>query len=166
MGLGTKGWDRQWSSPFLVCIHEALASVPRNTNTACTCTACSHICSYVIVLNLRCEENVCWWWFLRCSPADFLLVPAWQELPVNEGIELLQLVLNFEMKDPLILSCVLTNVSALFPFVTYKPAFLPQVFSKVWSHLYEFYFKVWVRFCNCLKVCVINWWRGRCVFVC
>nr|XP_034377061.1 exportin-5 isoform X2 [Arvicanthis niloticus] len=56
-----------------------------------------------------------------------------EELPVNDGIELLQLVLNFEMKDPLVLSCVLTNVSALFPFVTYKPAFLPQVFSKLFS---------------------------------
>ncbi|XP_031204234.1 exportin-5 [Mastomys coucha] len=55
------------------------------------------------------------------------------ELPVNDGIELLQLVLNFEIKDPLVLSCVLTNVSALFPFVTYKPAFLPQVFSKLFS---------------------------------
>lgn len=56
-----------------------------------------------------------------------------EELPVNDGIELLQLVLNFEIKDPLVLSCVLTNVSALFPFVTYKPAFLPQVFSKLFS---------------------------------
>ncbi|XP_060225512.1 exportin-5 [Meriones unguiculatus] len=56
-----------------------------------------------------------------------------EELPVNDGIELLQMVLNFEMKDPLILSCVLTNVSALFPFVTYKPEFLPQVFSKLFS---------------------------------
>lgn len=54
-----------------------------------------------------------------------------QEIPVNDGIELLQMVLNFDMKDPLILSCVLTNVSALFPFVTYRPEFLPQVFSKV-----------------------------------
>ncbi|XP_051008849.1 exportin-5 [Acomys russatus] len=56
-----------------------------------------------------------------------------EELPVSDGIELLQMVLNFEMKDPLILSCVLTNVSALFPFVTYKPEFLPQVFSKLFS---------------------------------
>ncbi|XP_008827287.2 exportin-5 [Nannospalax galili] len=56
-----------------------------------------------------------------------------EEVPVNDGIELLQMVLNFEMKDPLILSCVLTNVSALFPFVTYKPEFLPQVFSKLFS---------------------------------
>uniref|UniRef100_A0A674I765 Exportin-5 n=1 Tax=Terrapene triunguis TaxID=2587831 RepID=A0A674I765_9SAUR len=54
-----------------------------------------------------------------------------EEIPVNDGIELLQLVLNFETKDPLILSCVLTNVSALFPFVTYRPEYLPQVLSKV-----------------------------------
>lgn len=54
-----------------------------------------------------------------------------QAVPVNDGIELLQMVLNFNTKDPLILSCVLTNVSALFPFVTYRPEFLPQVFSKV-----------------------------------
>ncbi|KAM7318625.1 hypothetical protein ACRRTK_021737 [Alexandromys fortis] len=56
-----------------------------------------------------------------------------EEVPVSDGIELLQMVLNFEMKDPLILSCVLTNVSALFPFVTYKPELLPHVFSKLFS---------------------------------
>ncbi|XP_049621435.1 exportin-5 [Suncus etruscus] len=55
------------------------------------------------------------------------------ELPVNDGIELLQMVLNFDTKDPLILSCVLTNVSALFPFVTYRPEFLTQVFSKLFA---------------------------------
>ncbi|ELK00268.1 Exportin-5 [Pteropus alecto] len=55
------------------------------------------------------------------------------EIPVNDGIELLQMVLNFDTKDPLILSCVLTNVSAIFPFVTYRPEFLPQVFSKLFS---------------------------------
>lgn len=54
-----------------------------------------------------------------------------QEIPVHDGIELLQMVLNLDTKDPLILSCVLTDVSALFPFVTYRPEFLPQVFSKV-----------------------------------
>ncbi|XP_005666094.2 exportin-5 [Sus scrofa] len=56
-----------------------------------------------------------------------------EEIPVNDGIELLQMVLNFETKDPLILSCVLTNVSALFSFVTFRPEFLPQVFSKLFS---------------------------------
>ncbi|XP_074945316.1 exportin-5 isoform X3 [Phalacrocorax aristotelis] len=55
------------------------------------------------------------------------------EIPVNDGIDLLQLVLNFETKDPLILSCVLTNVSALFPFVTYQPEYLPQVLSKLFA---------------------------------
>ncbi|XP_036270382.1 exportin-5 isoform X1 [Pipistrellus kuhlii] len=55
------------------------------------------------------------------------------EIPVHDGIELLQMVLNFDTKDPLILSCVLTDVSALFPFVTYRPEFLPQVFSKLFS---------------------------------
>lgn len=50
---------------------------------------------------------------------------------MSDGIELLQLVLSFETKDPLILSCVLTNVSALFPFVTYRPEYLPEVLSKV-----------------------------------
>ncbi|XP_014390862.1 PREDICTED: exportin-5 isoform X3 [Myotis brandtii] len=56
-----------------------------------------------------------------------------EEIPVHDGIELLQIVLNFDTKDPLILSCVLTDVSALFPFVTYRPEFLPQVFSKLFS---------------------------------
>ncbi|KFR10526.1 Exportin-5, partial [Opisthocomus hoazin] len=55
------------------------------------------------------------------------------EIPVKDGIDLLQLVLNFETKDPLILSCVLTNVSALFPFVTYRPEYLPQVLAKLFA---------------------------------
>lgn len=62
---------------------------------------------------------------------NLLFVSGLQEIPVHDGIELLQIVLNFDTKDPLILSCVLTDVSALFPFVTYRPEFLPQVFSKV-----------------------------------
>lgn len=65
------------------------------------------------------------------SHANLLFTSVLQAVPVNDGIELLQMVLNFDTKDPLILSCVLTNVSALFPFVTYRPEFLPQVFSKV-----------------------------------
>ncbi|XP_038617155.1 exportin-5 isoform X2 [Tachyglossus aculeatus] len=56
-----------------------------------------------------------------------------EEIPVNDGIELLQLVLTFNTKDPLILSCVLTNISALFPFVTYRPEYLPQVLSKLFT---------------------------------
>lgn len=65
------------------------------------------------------------------SYVNLLFMSVSQEIPINDGVELLQMVLNFDTKDPLILSCVLTNVSALFPFVTYRPEFLPQVFSKV-----------------------------------
>uniref|UniRef100_A0A3P9AH16 Importin N-terminal domain-containing protein n=1 Tax=Esox lucius TaxID=8010 RepID=A0A3P9AH16_ESOLU len=53
-----------------------------------------------------------------------------EKLPVDQGIELLQAVLNYNTRDPLILSCVLTNVSALFPFVTHRPQFLTLVLQK------------------------------------
>uniref|UniRef100_A0A4W6DV81 Exportin-5 n=1 Tax=Lates calcarifer TaxID=8187 RepID=A0A4W6DV81_LATCA len=51
----------------------------------------------------------------------------------NQSMELLQAVLNYETKDPLILSCVLTNVSALFPFVIHRPHFLTQVLYKLFK---------------------------------
>ncbi|NWX91025.1 XPO5 protein, partial [Nothoprocta ornata] len=54
-------------------------------------------------------------------------------IPVSDGIDLLQQVLSYETKDPLILSCVLTNISALFPFVTYRPEYLQQVLSKLFA---------------------------------
>uniref|UniRef100_A0A674E2B4 Exportin-5 n=1 Tax=Salmo trutta TaxID=8032 RepID=A0A674E2B4_SALTR len=38
-------------------------------------------------------------------------------------------------EDPLILSCVLTNVSVLFPFVTHRPHFLPQVLYKLFASI-------------------------------
>uniref|UniRef100_A0A3Q1C3N6 Importin N-terminal domain-containing protein n=1 Tax=Amphiprion ocellaris TaxID=80972 RepID=A0A3Q1C3N6_AMPOC len=47
------------------------------------------------------------------------------------NMELLQAVLNYDSKDPLILSCVLTNVSALFPFAIHRPQLIPQVLYKV-----------------------------------
>ncbi|XP_056464787.1 exportin-5 [Gadus chalcogrammus] len=56
-----------------------------------------------------------------------------EKLPIDQGIELLQAVLSYETKDPLILSCVLTNISALFPFVTHRPNILPQVLTKVFA---------------------------------
>ncbi|XP_028845931.1 exportin-5 isoform X1 [Denticeps clupeoides] len=56
-----------------------------------------------------------------------------EKLPVEQGIELLQEVLNYETRDPLILSCVLTNVSSLFPFITYKPQLLPLVLIKLFN---------------------------------
>uniref|UniRef100_A0A671YL76 Exportin 5 n=1 Tax=Sparus aurata TaxID=8175 RepID=A0A671YL76_SPAAU len=55
------------------------------------------------------------------------------EEEVKGSMELLQAVLNYETKDPLILSCVLTNVSALFPFVTRRQHFLPQILYKLFK---------------------------------
>uniref|UniRef100_A0A8C6WYC3 Exportin 5 n=1 Tax=Neogobius melanostomus TaxID=47308 RepID=A0A8C6WYC3_9GOBI len=45
--------------------------------------------------------------------------------------ELLQALLKYETKDPLILSCVLTNTSALFPFVIHRPHLLSLVLDKL-----------------------------------
>uniref|UniRef100_A0A6Q2XNR3 Exportin-5 n=1 Tax=Esox lucius TaxID=8010 RepID=A0A6Q2XNR3_ESOLU len=58
-----------------------------------------------------------------------------EKLPVDQGIELLQAVLNYNTRDPLILSCVLTNVSALFPFVTHRPQFLTLVLQKLFASI-------------------------------
>lgn len=56
-----------------------------------------------------------------------------EKLPIDEGMALLQIAVNFETRDPLILSCVLTIVSTLFPILTHRPHFLPQVLFKIFS---------------------------------
>ncbi|XP_046567749.1 LOW QUALITY PROTEIN: exportin-5-like [Haliotis rubra] len=50
---------------------------------------------------------------------------------VQEGIDMLQRVLDYQTQDPLILSCLLSCVSALFPFLTYTPERLPVVLEKI-----------------------------------
>ncbi|KAG7314070.1 hypothetical protein KOW79_022566 [Hemibagrus wyckioides] len=54
-----------------------------------------------------------------------------EKLPVDQGMELLHAVVNYETRDPVVLSCILTNLSTLFPFVLHRPEFLPQVFFKL-----------------------------------
>ncbi|KAJ8250821.1 hypothetical protein COCON_G00227430 [Conger conger] len=58
-----------------------------------------------------------------------------EKLPIDQGMELMQAVLNYSTRDPLILSCVLTNVSTLFPFVTHRPEYLPQVLYKLFGSI-------------------------------
>ncbi|KTF77382.1 hypothetical protein cypCar_00044142, partial [Cyprinus carpio] len=61
-----------------------------------------------------------------------------EKIPIDEGMELLQMVVHYETSDPLILSCVLTIISTLFPFVTHQPHFLPQVlFKPCFDLMYE-----------------------------
>uniref|UniRef100_A0A8C9TBG1 Exportin-5 n=1 Tax=Scleropages formosus TaxID=113540 RepID=A0A8C9TBG1_SCLFO len=69
--------------------------------------------------------------FMESIVGQLLKTLEKEVIPVDQGIELLQAMLSYETRDPLILSCVLTNVSSLFPFVTYRPHFLPQVLHKV-----------------------------------
>uniref|UniRef100_A0A4W4ESG8 Exportin-5 n=1 Tax=Electrophorus electricus TaxID=8005 RepID=A0A4W4ESG8_ELEEL len=58
-----------------------------------------------------------------------------EKLPVDQGMELLQAVVNYETRDPLILSCVLSNLSTLFPFILHQPQFLPKVFYKLFPSI-------------------------------
>lgn len=61
----------------------------------------------------------------------FLSLSCVQKLPVDQSMELLQAVLNYDTKDPLILSCVLTTVSILLPFLVHRQQLVPQVLLKV-----------------------------------
>ncbi|XP_028279678.1 exportin-5 [Parambassis ranga] len=56
-----------------------------------------------------------------------------EKLPIDQSMELLQAVLNYDTKDPLLLSCVLSNVSTLFPFVKHRTHVLPQVLYKLFN---------------------------------
>ncbi|GLD65071.1 exportin-5, partial [Lates japonicus] len=71
--------------------------------------------------------------FMECMVAHIFRSLEEEKLPIDQSMELLQAVLNYETKDPLILSCVLTNVSALFPFVIHRPHFLTQVLYKLFK---------------------------------
>ncbi|XP_014907853.1 exportin-5 [Poecilia latipinna] len=71
--------------------------------------------------------------FMECVMHQIFKSVDEQKLPIDQSMELLQGVLNYETRDPLILSCVLSNISALFPFVTHRPQFVPQVLYKLFK---------------------------------
>uniref|UniRef100_A0A3B4U589 Exportin-5 n=1 Tax=Seriola dumerili TaxID=41447 RepID=A0A3B4U589_SERDU len=71
--------------------------------------------------------------FMECMVTQIFKSLEEEKLPIDQSMELLQAVLNYDTKDPLILSCVLTNVSALFPFVIHRPHFLTQVLYKLFK---------------------------------
>ncbi|XP_072266143.1 exportin-5-like [Pyxicephalus adspersus] len=71
--------------------------------------------------------------FCECVFNQVLRVLPKEELPVSQGVELLQGVLSYQTMDPLILSCLLTNLSGLFPFVRYMNGFMPRVLTKLFS---------------------------------
>ncbi|XP_070772253.1 exportin-5 [Enoplosus armatus] len=71
--------------------------------------------------------------FMECMVAQIFKNLEEEKLPIDQSMKLLQAVLNYDTKDPLILSCVLTNVSALFPFAIRREHFLPQVIYKLFK---------------------------------
>uniref|UniRef100_A0A3Q1GLS1 Exportin 5 n=1 Tax=Acanthochromis polyacanthus TaxID=80966 RepID=A0A3Q1GLS1_9TELE len=71
--------------------------------------------------------------FADCVFLQMLKSLEEEKLPIDQSMELLQAVLNYDTKDPLILSCVLTNVSALFPFAIHRPHLIPQVLYKLFN---------------------------------
>ncbi|CAH2256592.1 exportin-5 isoform X3 [Pelobates cultripes] len=56
-----------------------------------------------------------------------------EEGRVAEGIDLLHSILAYEATDPVILSCVLTNLSSYFPFIRYTNPSMPLVLSKLFA---------------------------------
>ncbi|KAG8430021.1 hypothetical protein GDO86_018630, partial [Hymenochirus boettgeri] len=69
--------------------------------------------------------------FSECVTGQMFRTLHKEEVPVTEGISLLQKVLAYETNDPFVLSYVLTNLSSLFPFVTYVNTYVSSVLSKL-----------------------------------
>ncbi|XP_049592535.1 exportin-5 [Syngnathus scovelli] len=73
--------------------------------------------------------------FVECVLSQMFHSLAEEKLPVDGGVELLQAVLSYNSQDPLIMSCVISNMSALFPFVKHRLQFLPRVLCKLFEVL-------------------------------
>ncbi|XP_073527717.1 exportin-5 [Phyllobates terribilis] len=72
-------------------------------------------------------------YFCECVISQILRSMPKKELPVSRGADLLQLVVSYEVRDPLILSCVLTSLSVLLPFIRYVNGLMPAVLNKLFS---------------------------------
>ncbi|XP_056616495.1 exportin-5 [Triplophysa dalaica] len=73
--------------------------------------------------------------FIECVFGQLFKMPEKEKQPVDGSMELLRAIVNYETRDPLILSCLLTNISTLFPFVKHQPHFLPQVLCKIFPSI-------------------------------
>ncbi|XP_024152409.1 exportin-5 [Oryzias melastigma] len=77
--------------------------------------------------------------FMECVVWQILKTLPEEKLPIDQSMELLQAVLNYDTKDPLILSCLLTTVSVLLPFLVHRQQLVPQVLFKLFKTLtFEF----------------------------
>ncbi|XP_073484791.1 exportin-5-like [Aquarana catesbeiana] len=71
--------------------------------------------------------------FCECVINQVVRVLRKEDLPVTQGVELLQIVLSYETRDPLILTCLLDNLTLLFPFMRYMNDFMPSILTKLFS---------------------------------
>lgn len=71
--------------------------------------------------------------FFECVLHQITQVMKKEEIPVNECVNLLELLLKFNTKEPLILSCALSNMQILFPFLTHSPECLFEILSKLFA---------------------------------
>uniref|UniRef100_A0A3Q2ZQC4 Exportin 5 n=1 Tax=Kryptolebias marmoratus TaxID=37003 RepID=A0A3Q2ZQC4_KRYMA len=71
--------------------------------------------------------------FMECVTSQIFKSLNDEKLPIDQSMELLQALLSYKTRDPLILSCVLSNIFALFPFVVHRSQFLPQVLSELFK---------------------------------
>uniref|UniRef100_A0A673H775 Exportin-5 n=1 Tax=Sinocyclocheilus rhinocerous TaxID=307959 RepID=A0A673H775_9TELE len=100
-------------------------------NTTCECSL-KGLCS---ALSLTAVQWDAMTFFTESVLGQLFKILEKEKIPIDEGMELLQMVVNYETRDPLILSCVLTIISTLFPFVTHQPHFLPQVLFKIFPSI-------------------------------
>ncbi|XP_069092402.1 exportin-5-like [Pleurodeles waltl] len=71
--------------------------------------------------------------FFECVLHQITQVMKKEDIPVNDCVHLLELLLKFNTKEPLILSCALSNMQILFPFLTHSPECLYEILSKLFA---------------------------------
>ncbi|XP_051945873.1 exportin-5 isoform X2 [Xyrauchen texanus] len=106
-------------------------STPIDTGNA-TVKMAEHLCSALSPSALQWDAMT---FFTESVFGQLFKIVEKEKLPIDEGLELLRVVVNYDTRDPLILSCILTNISTLFPFVTHQPHFLPQVLFKIFPSI-------------------------------
>ncbi|XP_068597199.1 exportin-5 [Brachionichthys hirsutus] len=110
------------------CLEYQIAS-PIDTGST-TCKSAEGLCSFLSPSVVQWDAVTV---FMECVVAQIFKNVAEEALPIHQGMELLEALLSYNTRDPLILTCVLTNISALFPFAIRRQHFLPQVLYKLFE---------------------------------
>ncbi|XP_070577656.1 exportin-5-like isoform X2 [Ptychodera flava] len=85
------------------------------------------LCTLLSPVFLEWDAMTC---FLECVMGKAFTL---ENPPVAESTDLLKEVLQYQTQDPLLLSCTLTCVSALFPVLRYAPDLMPPVLQRLFE---------------------------------